>query len=80
MIEVEERDAIKMKGINRNIKSFSVIKRKLNGVSKKALKVEALIKKKGSSADLNVEEEIKTLKKDVRKLYKKIEKLLQINE
>ena len=80
MIEVEERDAIKMKGINRNIKSFSVIKRKFKEVSKKAPKVEALINKKGSSADLNVEEEIKTLKKDVRKLYKKIEKLLQINE
>ena len=76
MIEVEERDAIKMKGINRNIKSFSVIKRKLNGVSKRAPKVEALIKKKGSSEDFDVEEEIKTLKRDVRKLNEKIEKLL----
>ena len=76
MIEVEERDAIKMKGINRNIKSFSVIKRKLNGVSKRAPKVEALIKKKGSSEDFDVEEEIKTLKRGVRKLNEKIEKLL----
>ena len=38
MVEVEERKKIKMKGINREIKSFAVKKRKLNIKKNKNMK------------------------------------------
>ncbi len=67
MIEVEEREAIKMKGISREIKVFSVVERKSKvGNEKKE------IKKKPTKRELS---EIERIKKDVALVKNNVEDL-----
>ena len=58
MVEVEEKNKIKMKGINREIKSFAVKKRKLNIKKNKNMK-----KTINKIEEINIEI-IKILRKD----------------
>ncbi len=76
MIEVEEREAIKMKGISREIKVFSVIERKRNAGNNKNE-----IKKKPTKKELSEIEKLKkdiaVMKNNIKDINKNMEKLLQ---
>ena len=76
MIEVEERDAIKMKGISREIKVFSVSERKTISESKKLD-----VKKESTKRELSEIEKIKKnlalVKNNVEDLNKKMDAVLK---
>ena len=65
MIEVEERETIKMKGISREIKVFSVIERKSKVKNKKAVETKKPIKKELSEID-QIKQDSKEFKQEVR--------------
>ena len=67
MVEVEQKEAIKMKGINREIKVYSV-KSRLSDI-----KVTKEIKNKSVATTKNELNEIDQLKKEISKLKKKLE-------
>ena len=78
MVDVEERAAIKMKGISREIKVFSIIERKSKGGNQKDE-----IKKKPSEEELSefekmkkdmidIKSEIQDINKNIEKLFKKL--------
>ena len=81
MIEVEEREAIKMKGISREIKVFSVIERKSKVKNKKAVETRKPTKKEISQIDRlekdskefkqRVEQELALIKSQLTKLLNK---------
>ena len=76
MIEVEERETIKMKGISREIKVFSVIGRKNIAGSKKIIDNEQLGKKKLSKVEI-LEQDISLIRADIQDVKKNIEAILK---
>ena len=70
MVEVEEKESVKMKGINREIKVFSVLKRRTS--KHKKVKVN-LDDKKINKLDYHYQ--IKNIKNDLFELQKKIDLL-----
>ena len=67
MVEVEEKESVKMKGINREIKVFSVLKRRTS--KQKKVKVNLDYKKINK---LDYHYQIKNIKNDLFELQKKI--------
>ena len=67
MVEVEQKEAIKMKGINREIKVYSVKSRSSD------IKVTKKIKNKSVATTKDELNEIDQLKKEISKLNKKLE-------
>ncbi len=76
IVEVEERQKIKMKGINREVKCFAVKKKKLN---RKILKDKKKMKNILNNSDIvkidNFEERILKLEKNIQIIVKKLSKL-----
>ena len=80
LIKVEQREAIKMKGINRDIKIFSVLKRKneleneviMNGESFKKIKVENTASELLEKRLEKVEKELVLLAEELTKLVKNV--------
>ena len=83
MVEVEERDAIKMKGINREIKIYSVIQRRSGGNKKKKESANIAMnlhsqKSEGSElADLSLRMEV--MEKNILGLSEKMNALIEKN-
>ena len=76
MVEVEERKKIKMKGINKEVKSFAVKKRKLN--IKKTKNMKKIINKAENSNIVNnenIEERVFKIEQNIKLILKKISKL-----
>ena len=76
MVEVEEKNKIKMKGINREIKSFAVKKRKLNikknkNIKKTINKIEEI----NLTNDKNIEKRFLKIEKNIKLILKKLSKL-----
>ena len=69
MVEVEEKESVKMKGINREIKVFSVLKRRTSKQRKKMVSSNNKINKD------SYDDKIKEIKNDLFSLQKKIELL-----
>ena len=72
MVEVEERETIKMKGITREIKVFAVIK-KQGDEKKKKLKDKGILKKQELSEINQMKIDIKTVKNQIKELNQKID-------
>ena len=76
LISVEEREAIKMKGISRDIKVLSVVQRKTEIDENKLVINENLNKKELS--DINkLKREMSLVKNNIKDINKNIEKLLK---
>ena len=69
MVEVEEKESVKMKGINREIKVFSVLKRRTSKQRKK------MVSSKGKINKASYDHKIKEIKNDLFSLQKKIDLL-----
>ena len=69
MVEVEEKESVKMKGINREIKVFSVLKRRTSKQRKKTVSSKDKINK------ASYDHKIKEIKNDMFSLQKKIDLL-----
>ncbi len=69
MIEVEEKESVKMKGINREIKVFSVLKRRTSKQRKK------IVSSKDKTNKASYDHKIKEIKNDLFSLQKKIDLL-----
>ena len=76
MIEVEERDAIKMKGISREIKIFSVKGRKNTAKDKRATDRKKPTKQELSEIE-RIKKDMSVMKKNINDINKNMEKLLQ---
>ncbi len=72
MVEVEERETLKMKGITREIKVFAVIK-KQGDEKKKTSKDKGILKKQELSEINQMKIDIKTVKKQIKELNQKID-------
>ena len=70
MVEVEEKESVKMKGINREIKVFSVLKRNTSKQNKQKKVTVNLDEKKINKIDYH--NQIENIKKDLFELQKKI--------
>ena len=70
MIEVEEKESVKMKGINREIKVFSVLKRRTSKQNKQKKVTVNLDEKKINKIDYH--NQIENIKNDLFELQKKI--------
>ena len=66
MVEVEEKESVKMKGINREIKVFSVLKRRTSKQRKK------IVSSKDKINKASYDHKIKEIKNDLFSLQKKI--------
>ena len=76
MVEVEEKNKIKMKGINREIKSFAVKKRKLNIKKNKNMKKTInKIEEINIGNNKNIEERFLKIEKNIKLILKKLSKL-----
>jgi len=76
MVVVEERQRIKMKGINREVKCFAVKKRKLN--RSKNIDIKKIIHKTSGVNKINtesIEERIFKVEKNIKLILKKLNKL-----
>ena len=69
MVEVEEKESVKMKGINREIKVFSVLKRRTSKQRKK------IVSSKDKINKASYDHKIKEIKNDLFSLQKKIDLL-----
>ena len=69
MVEVEEKESVKMKGINREIKVFSVLKRRTSKQRKK------IVSSKDKTNKASYDHKIKEIKNDLFSLQKKIDLL-----
>lgn len=69
MVEVEEKESVKMKGINREIKVFSVLKRRTSKQRKK------MVSSKDKINKVSYDYKIKEIKNDLFSLQKKIDLL-----
>ena len=69
MVEVEEKESVKMKGINREIKVFSVLKRSTSKQRKK------IVSSKDKTNKASYDHKIKEIKNDLFSLQKKIDLL-----
>ena len=69
MVEVEEKKSVKMKGINREIKVFSVLKRRTSKQRKK------MVSSKDKINKVSYDHKIKEIKNDLFSLQKKIDLL-----
>ena len=69
MVEVEEKESVKMKGINREIKVFSVLKRRTSKQRKK------IVSSKDKTNKVSYDHKIKEIKNDLFSLQKKIDLL-----
>ena len=69
MVEVEEKESVKMKGINREIKVFSVLKRSTSKQRKK------IVSSKDKINKASYDHKIKEIKNDLFSLQKKIDLL-----
>ena len=69
MVEVEEKESVKMKGINREIKVFSVLKRRTSKQRKK------IVSSKDKINKARYDHKIKEIKNDLFSLQKKIDLL-----
>ena len=69
MVEVEEKESVKMKGINREIKVFSVLKRRTSKQRKK------ILSSKDKTNKASYDHKIKEIKNDLFSLQKKIDLL-----
>ena len=69
MVEVEEKESVKMKGINREIKVFSVLKRRTSKQRKK------MVSSKDKINKVSYDHKIKEIKNDLFSLQKKIDLL-----
>ena len=69
MVEVEEKESVKMKGINREIKVFSVLKRRNSKQRKK------IVSSKDKTNKASYDHKIKEIKNDLFSLQKKIDLL-----
>ncbi len=76
MIEVEERDTIEMKGINRKIKVFSVIARK-SDLQIPSTKEKKMFTKKQSSKIEELEKDVAFLKSNLQDLNRKMNIVLE---
>ena len=65
MVEVEEKESVKMKGINREIKVFSVLKRRTSKQRKK------IVSSKDKTNKASYDHKIKEIKNDLFSLQKK---------
>ena len=76
MVEVEERKKIKMKGINKEVKSFAVKKRKLN-IKKTKNKKKTINKAKNLNIvnNENIEERVLKIEQNIKHILKKISNL-----
>ena len=70
MVEVEEKESVKMKGINREIKVFSVLKRRTSKQNKQKKVTVNLDEKKINKIDYH--NQIENIKNDLFELQKKI--------
>jgi hypothetical protein len=70
MVEVEEKESVKMKGINREIKVFSVLKRRTCKQNKQKKVTVNLDDKKINKIDYH--SQIENIKNDLFELQKKI--------
>ncbi len=75
MIEVEEREAIKMKGISREIKVFSVIERK-SKVENEKKEIKKKPTKREQSQIEKLEKDMLVMKSNIEDINKNMEKLL----
>ena len=76
MIEVDEREAIKMKGISREIKVYSVTNRKGKDNSK-THKIQKKLSKKELSRTEKLERDMLVMKNNFEDLNKKMEAVLK---
>ena len=75
MVEVEEKNKIKMKGINREIKSFAVKKRKLNIKKNKNMKKTInKIEEINIGNNKNIEERFLKIERNIKLILKKLSK------